>query len=130
MHQLLNQSRDTFEPVEEADTRLKEAIRANGNYLSKTLAANIFDSLFDRTTNVKFLADNGKQFKKAIANEEEPDRPLAFLEYSDFHGSQAYIIEILEYLQDTEMFDVFAEVDEKVPVFKPRLRIVDKQEKK
>lgn len=51
-----------------------------------------------------------------------------FLEYNKSSASEPYIKEILEYLQDTEIFEVFADTDEKLPLFKPRLRIVDKAE--
>lgn len=60
--------------------------------------------------------------------QDEPERPLIFLEYRKSSASEDYIKEILEYLQNTEMFDVFADVNEKVSIFKPKLKIVDKAE--
>ena len=49
INQLFNKTCDTFIPHQDAEARLATAIEANGNYLTKALAAELFDSLFDRT---------------------------------------------------------------------------------
>lgn len=65
-----------------------------------------------------------------LASKDEPERPLILVEYHKSEASEAYIIEILEFLADMEIFNVFAVSDEKLPLFKPRIRIVDKAEQK
>jgi len=54
---------DTFVPHADAEARLSIAIQENGNYLTKAVAAELFDSLFDRTSNVQFIAGNRNQFR-------------------------------------------------------------------
>jgi hypothetical protein len=65
-----------------------------------------------------------------LESKDEPERPSVLVEYHKSEASEAYIIEILEFLADMEIFNVFAEADEKLPLFKPRIRIVDKAEQK
>lgn len=45
-------------PHADAEARLAAAIEQNGNYLTKVIAAELFDSLFERTSNVQFIAGN------------------------------------------------------------------------
>ena len=98
IHQLLMKSCDTFVPHADAEARLSIAIQENGNYLTKAVAAELFDSLFDRTSNVQFIAGNRNQFRQSLKSKDESERPQVFLEYAKSSASEAFIKEILEYL--------------------------------
>ena len=109
---------------------LHERVEEEGHdMLTHKIVTELFDDIFERTTNVHFVAQTKREFERYVKDHEvDSGRPALLLHFNTSSLIDHEVRRILKYLTSKDMFDLYLDCSDDNSMYFAYASIVDKSE--